>query len=106
MKRFLGWEPTTFFSYDDEDRMVASKPEVEWDETQQNYMLALADYRATLCPVCGGPMADCTAPENERKFKTDLPTRCHRQTATLAAQEGIEKSSFPGALMFRTVLMD
>lgn len=86
--------------------MVASKPEVEWDETQQNYMLALAAYKASLCPVCGGPMDECTASENERKFKAELPTRCHRQTATLVAQEATAKSTYPGALMFRTALVD
>jgi len=104
LKRFLGWEPKTFYGYDDEGRMVASKQEPEWDEVEQNYMLALAEYRASKCPVCGGPIDECTDPANEGKFRTELPTRCHRQTSLLAAQEGLDGAKYAGALMLTTRL--
>lgn len=80
--------------------LVASRPEVEWDETQQNWMLALADYRAGLCPNCGRHLSVCTATENEGKFKVGLPTRCHATTAVEIAQKDLDKYKYPRALMF------
>lgn len=41
-------------------------------------MLALAVHRDSLCPTCGGLLADTTAPENEGKYKPELPLKCFR----------------------------
>lgn len=35
MKRFGGWEPTTYYEYDENGRLVSSTPEVEWDDEQR-----------------------------------------------------------------------
>ena len=48
MKRFTGWEPATVYEYDDAGRLVASQPEVEWDDTERAWMLALEEYRSDL----------------------------------------------------------
>lgn len=51
-------------------------------------MLALKTYReAYICPMCGGPIEECTAVENEMAYKVDPPTRCHKTTAILRAQD-------------------
>lgn len=34
-RRFRGWEPTTFYVYDDAGRLVSSTPEAEWDDEQR-----------------------------------------------------------------------
>lgn len=34
-RRFRGWEPTTFYEYDDAGRLVSSTPEPEWDDEQR-----------------------------------------------------------------------
>ncbi|MDF7665734.1 hypothetical protein [Bifidobacterium sp. ESL0745] len=46
-KRFLGWEPTP-------------GDDVEWDETEREWMLALQEYEASFkCPRCGMPIEFC-----------------------------------------------
>lgn len=71
-RRFLGWEGEGS----------------EWSEREQDKMLALKTYRDTmLCPLCGGPLSECTDVENEMAYKVDPPTRCHKQTAILRAMD-------------------
>jgi len=88
-KRFKGWEPATVYEYDDAGRMVSSRPEVEWDETEQAWMVALAAYRREeICPLCGWPREVCQAAETEWGVTVPAPTRCHITTAIRRAQEG------------------
>lgn len=67
-------------------------------------MLALQEYRAALCPLCGGPLAVCTAPENEHRFKGGLPIRCHATTARAQAMEPYRDQPFKEALMVAPTL--
>lgn len=41
-------------------------------------MLALQVYRDGLCPNCSGVLADTTHPDNEGRYKADLPVQCFR----------------------------
>lgn len=54
----MGWEPreTHQHEYDDEGRIARTivTRETEWDDMERAKMLALADYRASLCE-CGFP---------------------------------------------------
>lgn|GEM_PF-331061 len=87
-KRFLGWEPTTFYEYDEAGRLVSSRPEVEWDDTEREWMLTLAEWEATeVCPMCGWPKDVCQAREAENALEVGPPTRCHVVTAIRRAQE-------------------
>lgn len=69
-------------------------------------MLALQAYRSTLCPLCGGPISVCTAPENEMKFKGGLPIRCHATTARSIAMEPYRDQPHNSALMIAPVLAE
>ena len=60
---------------------MSSQPEVEWDEEQQAWMLALQLYEETRCPGCGGNITVTTASENEGKYRHDLPLQCFRCVA-------------------------
>jgi hypothetical protein len=83
------------YEYDDAGRMVSSRPEVEWDDTEQAWMVALATYRRTeICPLCGWPREVCQAAETEWALDVPLPTRCHVTTAIHRAQEA--RSSMGG----------
>lgn len=62
-RRLLGWEPTTTYAYDDAGRMIASRPEPEWDDAERSKMLALDLYEAGIGP-CGHHHAETTDPEN------------------------------------------
>jgi len=104
LKRFHGWEPATVHEYDDAGRLVRSKAESEWDEGEQTVMLALQAYRSALCPLCGGPISVCTAPENELKYKGGLPIRCHATTARDIAMEPYRDQPHSSALMIAPVL--
>ncbi|MGW8565653.1 hypothetical protein [Isoptericola sp. NPDC055881] len=87
-KRFLGWEPTTVYEYDDAGRMVTSWPEVEWDDTEREWMLALAEWEASeVCPLCGWPKDVCQAREAEFGIDVPPPVRCHVTTAIRIAQK-------------------
>ena len=92
------------YEYDDAGRLVRSKAESEWDEGEQTVMLALQAYRSALCPLCGGPIAVCTAPENELKYKGGLPIRCHATTARDIAMEPYRDQPHSSALMIAPVL--
>lgn len=95
-KRLLGWEPTTVYEYDEAGRMVTSRPEVEWDDTEREWMLALAEWEATeVCPMCGWPKDVCQARESENALEVPPPTRCHVVTAIRRAQEA--RQSGPAA---------
>ncbi|GAA1337123.1 hypothetical protein GCM10009611_03080 [Arthrobacter roseus] len=84
--------------------MVSSRPEIEWDEPEQTWMLALQYYRDGLCPLCGMPRSICGDPENEMKVKSPPPSRCHFTTARLRRQEsqtsGQVKPKYEGALLY------
>lgn len=80
--------------------MVASRPEPEWSEDQQDLMLALHAWRKALCPKCGRPLSECTAPENEGRYTVPPPTRCHATTAVIAASRAYKDSPTTEALLY------
>jgi hypothetical protein len=90
VKRLNGWEPreVTEHEYDDAGRCVRSVTtrEVEWDEDERAWALALLELEADACPGCHGRMSETTAPEAEGKYVSPAPTRCHMCTAISAAQ--------------------
>lgn len=74
--------------------MVSSRPEVEWDETEQQWMLALEAWEnEELCPMCGWPKEICQAPSAEFDLRVPPPTRCHVTTAIRRAQEERQAAS-------------
>ena len=85
--------------------MPSSPAESEWSDSEQDKMLALAHYEATLCPLCGGPLSECTDPANEGKYKTDPPTRCHKTTAASIAREDFDQRKHTQALLLSTRLI-
>lgn len=76
--------------------------EPEWTEEDQAWILALALYRAGLCPNCGRPMRECTAAGADGKYEADLPARCHATTALLIAQAAFSNPQ-PAAMLWRTI---
>lgn len=84
----MGWEPVTTYSYDERGRLVSSQPEVEWDDTEREWMLALESWENDeLCPLCGWPKDVCQDPQTENLVQVPLPTRCHITTAIKRKQE-------------------
>lgn len=62
-------------------------------------MLALAQYRSELCPVCGSHKSICQGMGAENSFEAQLPTRCHASTAIRRAQHDAEYE-YPEALVW------
>jgi hypothetical protein len=89
---------------------VSSRPEVEWDEVEQTWMLALQYYRDGLCPACGRPVDVCQNPDNEMKWTSPPPVRCHATTAVRERQDaqtsGKVKPRHADALLYRAELKD
>lgn len=81
LKRFDGWEPTTSYTYDEEGRLVSSVPEVEWDEQEQAWMLALTERESLCCNGCGGWLPETTDLANDDRYVPPKPVRCHSCSA-------------------------
>jgi len=79
--------------------LVSSRPEVEWDETEQAWMLALAMYRETRCPGCGGDLNVTTQSEHERQYKPELPLQCFRCVAFGRSNDAYADQPYPGSLV-------
>lgn len=57
-----------------------------YTEQDRAELLALAEYRAALCPACGGPLSECTSHEaTGPKFRATY-TICRRRDSLSAAQ--------------------
>lgn len=89
MKRFLGWQPS-------------KGDNIEWDETERLWMLALQIYEEqTTCPLCGNPISFCHDEDAvERAFKggevqTCFVTQLREQTAKQFQNSG--EVLYPGA---------
>lgn len=63
-------------------------------------MLGLAEYEASLCPLCGLPAAQCQATSAENLAEAGLPVRCHVATARMQMSEGYKDAKQPGALLY------
>ena len=63
LRRLHGWEPatTTTYVYDSEGRVSETRAnrEPEWDQWDHYLMVALNDWRHSLCPNCGEPKSEC-----------------------------------------------
>lgn len=73
--------------------------EIEWDDEQRGWMLALAVHRAGLCPLCGRPRDECTDPLSEGQWVVPAATRCYATTALRASAPQYKDSPQPEALL-------
>jgi len=83
------------YEYDDAGRLVSSSPEVEWDDTERAWMLALEEYRRdVLCPCgCGWPKDVSQDPMTEFRREVGAPVRCHVRTGLAVSQEAYRKAN-------------
>jgi hypothetical protein len=83
--------------------VTVTEREPEWDDEQQDWMLALALAEADECPGCHGRLSETTLPENDGLYLPDEPTRCHRCTAIGIGADQIRngKSPQPQALLLK-----
>lgn len=62
----------------------------EWTEQDQAELLALAEYRESLCPYCRRPTADCQASTEVAGARFDVSRRiCQTQRALLEMQKAV-----------------
>jgi len=62
-------------------------------------MLALRLYRANLCPGCGGNLNVTTAPENEERYRHELPLQCFRCVGFAQSHKAAEDQPYPLSLI-------
>ncbi|MEU4782840.1 hypothetical protein [Micromonospora sp. NPDC023633] len=79
--------------------------EPEWTEQDRAEILALGLYRSWLCPLHGGLLEDCTAPEESGPQFEVTRSTCRAQMALIesrrAADDGKTPSPYAGARLFR-----
>lgn len=90
--------------YDRAGRLVRSvtRRDPEWTEQDRAWVLALTYWRDTRCPLCGGDIQDCTAPDEDLVVNVPPPRRCKATDALLDKQKQYESSPKPRALLWRT----
>lgn len=98
-----GREPTstTSYEYDDTGRVVRSVTvrEPEWTALDTAELLALQLYRQGLCPLHGGPLADCTSSEDTGPQFAVRAVRCRAEDELIAAQQATNRDR-PGAVLW------
>jgi hypothetical protein len=73
--------------------------DVEWDDEQRNWMLALHALDAQSCSGCGGWLPDTTAVERDGGYVADPPYRCHRcEALAIKRKKHLQNTSNPEAL--------
>lgn len=106
-KRFCGWEPRTVttYEYDEGGRLVRSVTvtEREWDDDQRELAYGLARWEASLCPGCGGDLAETTDPSAEYAWRRTGPQRCYRCQMLEMYQEAEAKAQTaqPQSLLYQ-----
>jgi hypothetical protein len=97
---------TTVYEHDQGGRLVRSVTvrEPAYTEADVAKLTALAVYRDSLCPACGGPLAECTSHEaTGPKFRASYLI-CRRRDALSMAQHAKE-SERPEAQVWSTHTM-
>lgn len=81
---------------------MSSRSEVEWDDTERAWMLALERHRReALCECgCGFPRAVSQDPATEFAVQVPPPLRCHIRTALVEAQKGADDRPTPEGLLW------
>ena len=67
-------------------------------------MMALADYRASRCPHCGGSLEETTDPANEDQYHRLDPVQCYRCLEYARADKEYAEYPFPFTLLHRVQL--
>lgn len=65
---------------------VVKRGEPLWTDEDRAWALALTLEESDVCPGCGQPLAECTDPRNEDKYRAKV-WRCHACTAKDAEAE-------------------
>lgn len=60
--------------------------ESAWDETQRGWMVALSEWEATRCPLCGGDPQECSGEGSYGRWTTKTPRRCQKTHEVRVAQ--------------------
>lgn len=91
--------------HDEDGQLVRTvvRRESEWDDDEVSWMLALALYRAQLCPS-GHWTPESTDPANEGRYR-GRAIRCHACNATAIKADAAKESPHPTALLFGAELM-
>jgi hypothetical protein len=101
-----GREPAevTEHEYDAAGRLIRSTTnrESRFTEADRAELLALAAYRAGLCPVCGGPLDVCTSHEATGPKFVASRVRCRRTDAVIVARDALQNTQRPEALVWST----
>jgi hypothetical protein len=80
--------------------------EPEWTEQDRAEILALGMWRAQQCPLHGGPLAECTSHEDDGPQFRVSKRRCRAHDEVLLAQDGLQNTVRPGALLWTVTRVD
>lgn len=76
--------------YDDTGRLLYTEPEPEFDDSDRDHLIALAQVKANECPGCGGPLDQTMDAEHYAWHVTyDECNRCESVAYHRAVKDGI-----------------
>lgn len=95
------------YEHDQGGRLVRATTtrEAEWTELDQAEMLALAEYRSSLCPLHGGPLEECQTGERDGGPVFEAHgIRCRVRFEQLLVQAGDERmKEHPESMLWTSV---
>lgn len=105
-RRLWGWEPATTHTYDEQGRVLTSRPEPEWDAEQYALVAALSTIEDDECPGCHGSMSETTSPDSDpdgdgsHRYEATAAVRCHKCTARELKAKQYADADAPSALRY------
>jgi hypothetical protein len=103
VKRLDGWEPREIHEheYDESGRLARTVVvrEVEWDDEERGWLLALAEREAAECRRCGGDLIETTKWSN--RYVPQAPLVCLRCLALHQAEESHRKHPHAAGMIHR-----
>ena len=77
-----------------------------WTHDDRAAALSLLVWERGLCPGCRQPMAETTNPDNETRYRAEVPLRCHYCVASEIGMDRYQDDPHSSALHIAVVLHD
>ena len=105
---FLGRQRAIRYEYNAAGDVARTVADAEWIQADRELAAAWEAYQATLCPNCGGDLAETLAPENENAYHAKCLGLCFQCRARRVEAEKYEQGGnrFTDLMLFAVTKKD